>query len=78
MNNPLAIRKFLKQGVITLTEKQNYLTNTPSREQVTIQNDDTYPNAKNIPGDSVDGHKELEEANALITGEEIKQQNENL
>ncbi|HYK75275.1 MAG TPA: hypothetical protein VEV44_19435 [Pseudoneobacillus sp.] len=61
-----------------MTEKQNYLTNTPSREQVTIQNDDTYPNAKNIPGDSVDGHKELEEANALITGEEIKQQNENL
>lgn len=78
MNNPIAISKFFKQGVITLTEKDNYLTNSPSREQVTVQNGDNFPNAKNIPGDSVDGHKELEEANAIITGEEIKQQNENL
>lgn len=36
------------------------------------------PNLKNIRGDSVNEYKELEEANILITGDEIKQQNENL
>ncbi|MCM3714866.1 hypothetical protein [Halalkalibacter oceani] len=60
----------------TVTEQ--YGNSADAKEQVTIQTDDSLPNRKNIPGDSVDAHKELEKANAAITGEEIKQQNENL
>ncbi|MCM3760369.1 hypothetical protein M3212_06145 [Alkalihalobacillus oceani] len=60
----------------TLTEQ--YENAADAKEQVTIQTDDSLPNKKNIPGDSVEAHKELEKANALITGEEIRQQNENL
>ncbi|MHC0035621.1 hypothetical protein [Pseudoneobacillus sp. C159] len=59
--------------------KQNkYLTNSPKREAVTVQSGEAVAISKNIPGDSVDAHKELELANAILTGEEIKQQNENL
>jgi hypothetical protein len=47
-------------------------------KQVTIQSSEAIPNSKNIPGNSVDAHKELELANAILTGDEIKQQNENL
>ncbi|WP_180955708.1 MULTISPECIES: hypothetical protein [Bacillus] len=57
---------------------EEYLTYAPKQPVITIQNDDTYPNLKNIPGDSVDSHKDLEVANAIIGGEEIRQQNENL
>ncbi|MEC1525041.1 hypothetical protein P9D43_23830 [Neobacillus niacini] len=37
-----------------------------------------YPTEKYVPGESVDRHKDLEDANILITGDEIRQQNENL
>lgn len=58
--------------------KTNYLTPSTKEKQFTIQTDDTFPNQKSIPGDSVDEHKNLETANAIISGDEIKQQNENL
>jgi hypothetical protein len=58
--------------------KKNYLTNAPVNDQVGVQTGDIFPNSKNIPGDSVNKHKELELANTIITGDEIKQQNENL
>jgi hypothetical protein len=61
-----------------MSSKDQYLTNSPVSEQVTIQSSETIPNSKNIPGNSVDSHKELELANAILTGDEIKQQNENL
>ncbi|WP_423407021.1 hypothetical protein AABM38_14190 [Heyndrickxia sp. MSNUG] len=40
---------------------------------------DTYtPNQRFVPGGSVDEHRDIEAANILLTGDEIKQQNENL
>ena len=45
---------------------------------MTLENGSRFPNLKNIVGNSVDEHKELEEANITITGDEIRQQNENL
>ncbi|WP_026576526.1 hypothetical protein [Bacillus sp. UNC438CL73TsuS30] len=59
-------------------KKEDYLTNSPKQEQVTIENGSIFPNLKNVAGDSVDRHMELTEANIVITGDEIKQQNENL
>lgn len=61
-----------------MEKKENYLTTAPKKEQVSIENGSIFPNLKNVPGDSVNEHKELEEANIIITGDEIKQQNENL
>jgi hypothetical protein len=61
-----------------MRKKDKYLTNSPTSEQVTIQSSEALPNSKNIPGNSIDAHKELELANAILTGDEIKQQNENL
>ncbi|MED4227641.1 hypothetical protein [Neobacillus cucumis] len=60
-----------------MAEKKDYLT--PSDEQqMTINNGAVFPNKKNVPGDSVNKHKMIEEANTIITGDEIRQQNENL
>ncbi|MDR6998298.1 hypothetical protein [Neobacillus niacini] len=59
-------------------KKEDYLTNAPKEEQITIENGSIFPNFKNVAGDSVDRHMELIEANIVITGDEIKQQNENL
>jgi hypothetical protein len=36
------------------------------------------PSASEIPGESIDEHRNIETANIMLTGEEIKQQNENL
>ena len=52
---------------------------TPEKQpELTIQTDNVAPNPKVIAGDSVNKHKDLEVANALIAGGEIGQQNENL
>nr|WP_263326144.1 hypothetical protein [Neobacillus sp. Marseille-Q6967] len=59
-------------------KKNDYLTTAPKESQVTINNGSIFPNQKNVPGDSVDEHKSLEEANTMIAGDEIRQQNENL
>lgn len=59
-------------------KKESYLTNAPKKTGITIQTDDIFPNQKNIPGDSVDGHKYLEAGNTILAGKEIGQQNENL
>ncbi|WP_223703421.1 hypothetical protein [Sutcliffiella deserti] len=58
--------------------KKNYVPQATKEPEITIQTDGTFPNAKSIAGDSVDEHKNLEVANAIIAGDEIKQQNENL
>ena len=34
--------------------------------------------AANIPGNSIDEHRKVETGNIILTGEEIRQQNENL
>ncbi|WML31036.1 hypothetical protein RCG24_03820 [Neobacillus sp. OS1-32] len=60
------------------SKNKDYLTTAPKKQQLTINNGAVYPNLKNVPGDSVDEHKALEEANSLVTGDEIRQQNENL
>ncbi|MBT2677959.1 hypothetical protein J7E38_03045 [Bacillus sp. ISL-35] len=36
------------------------------------------PNQRFVPGESVDEHRDIEAANIFLTGDEIKQQNENL
>jgi hypothetical protein len=36
------------------------------------------PNQRFVPGSSVDEHRDIEAGNILLTGDEIKQQNENL
>ncbi|MBU8908375.1 hypothetical protein [Desertibacillus haloalkaliphilus] len=59
-------------------ETKEMLTDTPKDEELTIKSD---LNSKNpfkttgsyYPGDSVNEHKELEEANAEIAQEEIQQ-----
>jgi hypothetical protein len=61
-----------------MAKKEDYLTNAPKKVQVTINNGSVFPNLKNVPGDSVDQHEALEEANTIISGDEIHQQNENL
>ena len=58
-------------------DKKNYLTNAPKQEEITLQTDGTYPNLKNIVGDSVNEHKNQEVANSLIAEKEIRQQQEN-
>ncbi|MDQ0228948.1 hypothetical protein [Metabacillus malikii] len=59
-------------------KKEHYLTNAPKKEQLTIQNDGSFPNSKNIDGNSVLDHKDQEIANSLIADKEIGQQRENL
>ncbi|WP_428908315.1 hypothetical protein [Niallia sp. Krafla_26] len=61
-----------------MADEKKFLTTASNKEQITIENGTRYPNKESIVGHSVDGHKELEEANIFITGDEIKQQNENL
>lgn len=61
-----------------MSKKRDYLTPAAKKQEITINNGTIFPNLKNVPGDSVNEHKYLEEANSLITGEEIRQQNENL
>jgi len=68
----------MKKEMIKLKKNNEYLTNAARQNQVTIQNGGDFPNLKSIPGDSVDEHKDQEVANQIITGDEIKQQNENL
>ncbi|ESU33884.1 hypothetical protein G3A_03575 [Bacillus sp. 17376] len=36
------------------------------------------PNQRYVPGGSVDQHRDFETGNIILTGDEIKQQNENL
>jgi hypothetical protein len=61
-----------------MAKKEDYLTTAPRKVQVTINNGSVFPNLKSVPGDSVDEHEFLEEANSIISGDEIRQQNENL
>jgi hypothetical protein len=55
---------------------QDVLTNAPNERSIVIES--ALNEKKPYPGDSVDEHKQLEEMNRFITGEEIKQQNDNL
>lgn len=64
--------------MILMAKKKDYLTPADEQPLVTIDNGSVFPNKKNTPGDSVNEHKALEEANMIITGDEIRQQNENL
>ncbi|MFJ7725764.1 hypothetical protein ACIQXV_06310 [Neobacillus sp. NPDC097160] len=61
-----------------MTKKEDYITPAAKEPQMTIANGSIFPNKKNVAGNSVDEHKYLEEANTIISGDEIRQQNENL
>ncbi|MDQ1145488.1 hypothetical protein QE429_002315 [Bacillus sp. SORGH_AS 510] len=54
-----------------MTKNDNYFTASKN-------NDPVIPAKKYVAGDSVDKHSDLEEANIILTGDEIHQQNENL
>jgi hypothetical protein len=58
------------------SHSKDVLTNAPNDRNIVIESE--LIEKKPYPGDSVDGHKQLEEMNRSITGEEIKQQNNNL
>ncbi|RFU65671.1 hypothetical protein [Peribacillus glennii] len=58
--------------------EQQYETYAPKEPKLTIETDHTYPNANNVPGDSVDEYMFLKTANGILAGQEIGQQNENL
>jgi hypothetical protein len=47
------------------------------KKQTSIQGG-VYPSQKYVPGDSVDKHKDIEDATIMLAGDEIRQQNENL
>jgi hypothetical protein len=68
----------LYEGDDEVAKKEDYLTTAPKRTVMTINNGAIFPNLKNVPGDSVDEHARLEEANTIIGASEIGQQNENL
>lgn len=57
---------------MSLTKIEDYLTAS------NINNGSTLPKKKYVAGESVDEHTFLEEANIILTGDEIRQQNENL
>lgn len=61
-----------------MKKQENYLKNSHKKQKLTLGNGSTFPNGKNMSGNSVDEHKAFEEANIILTGDEIKQQNENL
>lgn len=65
-----------------VSNNKTTLTNTPKEEEITIRSDVSskapFQTTPYYAGDSVQGHKELEEANEGIANEEIKQQNETL
>ncbi|WP_251553729.1 hypothetical protein [Neobacillus muris] len=61
-----------------MAKQNDYLTTAPKKKSLTINNGATFPNLKNVPGDSVDEHEFLEEANTLLAENEVGQQNENL
>lgn len=61
-----------------MAKKEDYLTTAPKEPVMTINNGAFFPNKKSVAGDSVDEHRYLEEANTIINGDEIRQQNENL
>ncbi|MEL4024793.1 hypothetical protein [Lysinibacillus endophyticus] len=58
-----------------MEKDDKYLTTAPKKKQITVENE---MNVRSILENSVNKHKKLEEANIAITGDEIKQQNENL
>lgn len=72
-NKPDTESKCLKKEVFVMVKESNF-----SKKKQTSIHGGIYPSEKYVPGESVDQHKELEDANVLITGDEIRQQNENL
>ncbi|WP_078552531.1 hypothetical protein [Bacillus alkalicellulosilyticus] len=64
-----------------VSKDKTTLTDTPKDEEITIRSDvSSYDPFRTTPynaGDSVNEHKEQEEANQFIANEEIKQQMEN-
>ncbi|MGE8206439.1 hypothetical protein ACQKP0_18175 [Heyndrickxia sp. NPDC080065] len=62
-----------------MKKKDQRITNSPKKPEITVNTAMSNINqSKYYPGDSVEKLKRLEEANTIITGDEIIQQNENL
>lgn len=59
---------------MNLVEKKN----APKKKESSIENEIISSKFKNVVGDSVNKHNNLEEANSFLAEGEIGQQNENL
>lgn len=57
-----------------MNKEDKYSSSAPKEAQITVDNDQNYPNKKVISGNSVDEHKELEVANMELAEKEIGQQ----
>jgi hypothetical protein len=66
------------KGAVIMKKTNEALTNTSEEGSKAVQNGSQLPRFNNTPGDSVDELRNLEDANEIITGDEIRQQNENL
>lgn len=59
--------------------REELKTQAPKEPEVGIEATGAYPDVnKAFPGDSVEEHKSIEQANHALGREEIKQQNDNL
>lgn len=63
----------LKKGGVCMGKD----TTSTNKKQTSIQGG-IYPSQKYVPGESVDEHKDIEDATIMLAGDEIRQQNENL
>ncbi|MFB6467110.1 hypothetical protein ACE38V_09815 [Cytobacillus sp. Hz8] len=63
--------------MVAWSDEKKFLTKAPKETNFTVDTDGHFPNLKAIAGDSVNAHKNLEEANAIFTKKELGQQNEN-
>ena len=60
--------------MMNLVEKKS----APKKKESSIENEIRSAKFKNVVGDSVNKHNNLEEANSFLAEDEIGQQNENL
>jgi hypothetical protein len=77
-DNPFSRSKTCSKEMIHLEKKEDVLTTVAKEPHMDFNKRSILPTEKVVAGDSVDEHSLLEEANILITGDEIRQQNENL
>lgn len=66
------------KGDVSMKKTNESLTNSSEEITKAVQKESQLPRFENTPGDSVDELRNLEDANEIISGDEIRQQNENL
>ncbi|MCL6574382.1 MAG: hypothetical protein K6T88_22340 [Bacillus sp. (in: Bacteria)] len=61
-----------------MIKKEDHQTTAAKKTHSEFDKGSTLPNKIVVSGESVEEHRNLEEANIINTGDEIRQQNENL